>query len=268
VWGGNVCELCNNWCVLSFCGDYFVVNVSSPNTAGLTSLQAKPALKAILDPLIELRAALAARSGGAGAAPKPLLVKVSSDLRGAELDDALDVAVEQGADGVVAVNTSTDPAIKGDAASIQGGISGAPLRQRALEAVGYIRRHAPEGFFVVGVGGVFDHRDAWALLRAGANVVQVYTGLVYRGPGIVKAINRGLLPLMDEAGVPNLDSLGAHHGAIAPGAQQGPHGSPAPPPPDVTPYPGGAPRASPSAAATPSPSEMQRGPGGEAVSGP
>lgn len=203
-------------------GDYFVVNVSSPNTVGLTSLQAKPALKALLDPVIERRSALAASAGGP---PKPLLVKLSSDLRGAELDDALGVAVEEGADGVIAVNTSTDPAIKRDAGGIPGGISGAPLRERALETVRYIRRHAPEGFCIIGVGGVFDHRDAWALLRAGANLVQLYTGLVYRGPGTVKSINRGLLALMEKEGVPKLDNLGAYHGAIAPDAQPGPRQS-------------------------------------------
>lgn len=188
-------------------GDYFVVNVSSPNTAGLTTLQAGPALRAILRPLVERRASLAASSG---AEPKPLLVKVSSDLRGAELDEALAVAVEQRIEGVIAVNTSRDPGIKADDAAVQGGISGAPIRERAREAVAYIRRHAPEGFFIVGVGGVFDQGDAWALLQAGANLVQVYTGLVYRGPGAVKAINRGLLTLMEEGGVASLDDLGAY----------------------------------------------------------
>ena len=184
--------------------DYFVVNVSSPNTVGLTSLQARPALASLTGALVQRRASLAQASGQA---PKPLLVKLSPDLTRGELDDVLEVALENGVDGIVAVNTSPAPEFKGEAEGLPGGISGEPLRQRALEMVGYARRHGPEDFFIVGVGGVFDERDAWALLRAGANAVQLYTAMVYRGPSVVNSINRGLLSLLEAAEIPSIQAL-------------------------------------------------------------
>ena len=186
--------------------DYFVVNVSSPNTAGLTGLQARSALASLTGALKDRRAAL---SDALGQSPKPLLVKISPDLTRGELDDVLEVAVANGVDGIVAVNTSVDPELKGEQSSLSGGISGEPLRQRALETVGYARRHAPEDFFIVGVGGVSDERDAWALLRAGANAVQLYTALVYRGPCVVKSINRGLVSLLEGAELPSIRTLAA-----------------------------------------------------------
>ena len=185
-------------------GDYFVLNISSPNTAGLTSLQAKPALTSLTAALRELRTALAEASNQD---PKPLLLKLSADLTRAELDDVLEVATGNEVDGIVAVNTSASPEIKGDAQSISGGISGPPLRQQGLELVGYARRHVPRDFFIIGVGGITDERDAWAYLRAGANVVQVYTTLVYRGPCAVSSINRGLLSLLESSEVPSIQTL-------------------------------------------------------------
>ena len=88
-----------------------------------------------------------------------------------------------------------------------GGISGPPLAGRAVEIVGLVRRLGPPGLFVVGVGGVSDANGAWALLQAGADVVQVYTAFIYQGPGLVSAIERGLLSLLREAGLPNIESV-------------------------------------------------------------
>ena len=192
--------------------DYFVVNVSSPNTEGLTSLQAKPALRTLTGTLLERRRALA---GGEGEGLKPLLLKISPGLSWAELDDVVEVSLENGVDGIVAVNTSPDPTLKGPAAHLPGGISGEPLHQRALDVVGYLRRRVPKDFFIVGVGGVFDERDAWALLRTGADAVQLYTGLVYRGPGAVGSINQGLLSLLEQAALPSIEAARSS----APGAR-------------------------------------------------
>ena len=179
--------------------DFFVVNVSSPNTEGLTSLQGREALAVLAESLVSRRRELAENDG---MPIKPLLVKVSPDLSPAEMDDVVGVCLGQGIEGIVAVNTSIDPTLRSVAsAQLRGGLSGRPLRRRAVETIGYLRQRVPDEFFLVGVGGVFDAGDAWALLQAGANAVQMYTGLVYRGPGVMGAINRGLVKRLEEAGL-------------------------------------------------------------------
>jgi dihydroorotate dehydrogenase len=183
-------------------GDYFVINVSSPNTEGLTSLQATDALTTLVRAVVAEAKALAETRGRP---PKPVLAKLSPDLSKGELDAAVQASLASGLDGLIAVNTSVDAELrKLVGASIPGGISGEPLRERALEAVSRIRVQIPDDFFLIGVGGVFDASHAWDLLRAGANAVQMYTGLVYRGPGIVGEINRGLVRLMDQEGLGTL----------------------------------------------------------------
>ena len=180
-------------------GDYFVVNVSSPNTEGLTSLQAASSLSALARAVVAEAQALAETRGRPR---KPVLAKVSPDLSRDELHAAIDASLEGGLDGLVAVNTSIDQGLRSSAgATIPGGVSGEPLRERAVEAVSQVRGQAPVDFFVIGVGGVFDASHAWELLRAGANAVQMYTGLVYRGPGVIGEINRGLVRLMDQEGL-------------------------------------------------------------------
>lgn len=180
-------------------GDYFVINVSSPNTMGLTSLQARPALRRILEAVAQRRAALSGTSRS-----KPLALKVSPDLTNSELDDVLAVSASAGIEGIIATNTSVDPLRKGPAEKRPGGISGRPLANRALEVVSYVRRNSPAGLFVIGVGGVADVRGALALMDAGANVVQVYTAFIYKGPGLPGLINRGLLSLMDKGQIGTL----------------------------------------------------------------
>ncbi|WP_097188026.1 quinone-dependent dihydroorotate dehydrogenase [Ornithinimicrobium cerasi] len=156
--------------------DYLAVNVSSPNTPGLRSLQDAA-------PLAELLGAVVAAAAGT-----PVLVKLSPDLSDAALDDALEVAVGAGVSGVIATNTTLarDGVLGGDlaaAAGQDGGLSGAPLTLRAREVVAHVagRTALP----VVGVGGVMSGADARALLDAGASLVQLWTGLVYRGPALV-----------------------------------------------------------------------------------
>ena len=178
-------------------GDYFVVNVSSPNTPGLRELQNREQLAAILETL-----------QGAGAAP--LLVKLSPDLHRDAVVDAVELANELGLDGVVATNTTTDrpDSLRSPNAAETGGLSGRPIRERATDQVRFVaeRTDLP----VVGVGGVFTAEDAYEKIRAGASVVQLYTGLVYRGPGIARDINEGLLELLDRDGFASVeDAVGA-----------------------------------------------------------
>lgn len=173
--------------------DYFVVNVSSPNTQGLTSLQSRPLLAALLRALGERIRELDARNSNGVARPRPLLVKISPDLADRELDDVAEVSLQQGVHGIVATNTSTDSMLRNAAsAPLGGGLSGRPVFPKVLRAVSHLRRNVPDDFLILGVGGVFSIDDAWSLLRAGANAVQLYTGLVYRGPGLIPELNRAL----------------------------------------------------------------------------
>ncbi len=173
-------------------GDYFVINVSSPNTSGLTSLQGSQTLKELAARLIAVRARVAQ-----GKAPKPLFVKISPDLTQEQLADAVRACVESGIDGIIATNTTTDKTLRpARAQSWEGGLSGRLLHTRSLETVAAVRKLAPKDFFIIGAGGIFDGDDAWAMMQAGANAVQLYTGIVYRGPGVVKEINRALAQKM------------------------------------------------------------------------
>lgn len=182
-------------------GDYFVVNVSSPNTMGLTSLQAKPALRAILAAVLLERKARADHER-----PKPVLVKVSPDLTDMEMGDVLDLCGELGMEGLIATNTSADPARKAGAA-MAGGISGPPLAARAVDAVRFARRNGPPGLFIIGVGGVSGAEQAWALLEAGADVVQLYTALIYQGPRVVDIIKKGLSARLQAKGLATIQGV-------------------------------------------------------------
>lgn len=167
--------------------DYVVVNVSSPNTPGLRSLQDRDHLERILGTLRE-----------AGASP--LLVKLSPDLAKSAVEDALAVVDDLDLDGVIATNTTTDrPAtLRSPHRAETGGLSGRPLAGRSTEMVRLVARGIDRP--VVGVGGVRTAADAYEKIRAGASLVQLYTGLVYEGPAVARRINRGLLDLLDRDG--------------------------------------------------------------------
>jgi dihydroorotate dehydrogenase len=178
-------------------GDYFVVNVSSPNTPGLRSLQKRESLEAILGELKD-----------AGAAP--LLVKLSPDLADEAIEEALAVVDDLDLDGVIATNTTTErPAsLRNPKKAERGGLSGAPLENEATRQVAFIaeRTDVP----VVGVGGVDSAEAAYRKIRAGASLVQLYTGLVYEGPGLARDINEGLLDLLERDGFDSVeDAVGA-----------------------------------------------------------
>ena len=190
--------------------DYFVVNVSSPNTPGLRELQEKGPLLAILSTLKrkgeELRVrtdrglrepqpAVGSRPEGLEGHSKPILLKIAPDLSDAQLDDVCSVVKESGIAGVIATNTTisrdalTSPKAEVDAMGM-GGVSGAPVRKRSTEVVRYLRARLPKPLVIIGVGGIDSAEAAMEKLDAGADLVQVYTGLIYEGPSLINRINK------------------------------------------------------------------------------
>ena len=187
--------------------DYVTVNVSSPNTPGLRDLQATGPLGAILDALDEVQAR---KVEGRAGAPRPVLVKIAPDLDGDQVDAVVDLALARGLAGMIVSNTtlSREGLASPEALTEQpGGLSGAPLRDRATALVERVARRAQGRLVVVGVGGVFTADDAWDKLAAGASLVQVYTGFVYGGPGFVRSVHRHLLRRMAESGKLSLDEV-------------------------------------------------------------
>ncbi len=180
--------------------DYVALNVSSPNTPGLRQLQARATLEELLAAVVAARDGLTPRV--------PLLVKIAPDLTEGEIDDLLSVVVACGVDGVIATNTTVRrEGVPDYAAGLPGGLSGLPLKQRATEVVRYIARRTEGRLPIVGVGGVASAADALEKLRAGASLVQVYTGLVYVGPGLAHQINAGLLQACEAQGMNSVRDL-------------------------------------------------------------
>jgi dihydroorotate dehydrogenase len=176
------------------CADFFVVNVSSPNTPNLRALQDRDALDAILSALEAENLAQAAARGGR---PRPLLVKVAPDLSDEALDEVADLAAARRLAGVVAVNTTiARPFTRDPVASLvyreTGGLSGRPLHARAVEVVRRLYRRSKGGLMIIGVGGVGSADDAMRLACAGATLVQAYSGLVYKGPTWAAEVVSGL----------------------------------------------------------------------------
>lgn len=165
--------------VLSPYADYLVVNVSSPNTPGLRDLQSTEALRPIL---AQVRSA----ADDAAGRHMPLLVKIAPDLANEDVDAVADLAIETGLDGVIATNTT----IAHDRGP--GGLSGPPVRARAVEVVARLKERAGDRLTIVGVGGIESEADARALLDAGATLLQTYTGFVYQGPRWVARLNAAL----------------------------------------------------------------------------
>jgi dihydroorotate dehydrogenase len=165
--------------------DYFVVNVSSPNTPGLRELQEKDSLKKILS---ELQDRNQARNN-----PRPLLLKIAPDLSNEQVDDIITLSTEVQLSGLVATNTTISrDQLQTSNSKLQafgpGGLSGKPLQQRANQVVEYITQHTKGSIPVIGSGGIFNGPDAKERLIAGASLVQVWTGFIYEGPSIVKNI--------------------------------------------------------------------------------
>jgi dihydroorotate dehydrogenase len=170
--------------------DYFVVNVSSPNTPGLRELQDKEPLTKLLLRVKELNAQKKN--------PKPILLKIAPDLSNEQLDDIIVIVKETKIDGLIATNTTIDRSgLSTPAERLKeigaGGLSGKPLTRRSADVVKYISEKSGKAFPIIGVGGIHTGEDAIAMLNAGASLVQVYTGFIYEGPGVVKRINKKIL---------------------------------------------------------------------------
>jgi len=170
--------------------DYFVVNVSSPNTPGLRELQEKEPLRKLLSYVKSLSLS---KSN-----PKPVLLKIAPDLTVEQIDDVIAILVETKTDGVIATNTSTSrEALKTSQDEIEkignGGLSGKPLTNRSNEVIRYLRKQLGKSYPIIGVGGIMSVEDAVEKIKAGADLIQIYTGFVYEGPGFVKRINKRLL---------------------------------------------------------------------------
>jgi dihydroorotate dehydrogenase len=167
--------------------DYFVVNVSSPNTPGLRALQEKEPLMALLTDLMILNRTKPSQ--------KPILLKIAPDLTNEQLDDIIEIVKNTGIAGVIATNTTISRAgLKSEKELInqQGGLSGRPLTKRSTEVIRYLAEKSGKAFPIIGVGGIHSAEDALEKLSAGADLVQLYTGFIYEGPGIVKQINKHL----------------------------------------------------------------------------
>jgi dihydroorotate dehydrogenase len=181
--------------------DYFVINVSSPNTPGLRELQDREPLVKLLNHLQKLN--------DRKEKPKPIFFKIAPDLSDQQLDEIIDIIKVLGIDGVVATNTtinrddlkSTSEQIK---AIGDGGLSGKPLRERSTAVIAYLAEKSNRAFPIIGVGGIHSPEDAIEKLQAGASLIQVYTGFIYEGPGLIKKIKKqiveqGLLNISDKA---------------------------------------------------------------------
>ena len=195
--------------------DFVVINVSSPNTTGLRDLQT-------IEHLRELVAAVRAETD------RPVLVKLAPDLTDEQLDQLADFAVEAKLDGLIATNTTISreglhaPA---DVLANPGGVSGAPLKQRSLDVLKRLRARVGDQVLLVSVGGVETADDVLTRIRAGATLVQGYTGFVYGGPLWARRINRELAAAVRAAGAATIQDLVGHEVGIRPGVA---HAAPAP----------------------------------------
>ena len=168
--------------------DYFVVNVSSPNTPGLRELQEKEPLKNILNTLQQRNLK--------NNISRPILLKIAPDLTDAQLDDIIEIVAETKIAGIIATNTTisrenlaTEKVLAGE----MGGLSGKPVKERSTEVIKYLSEKSNKAFPIIGVGGIHSAQDAQEKLDAGACLVQLYTGFIYEGPGLIKNICKALV---------------------------------------------------------------------------
>lgn len=189
-------DYANSFRALRSLADFFVVNVSSPNTPNLRQLQDKAALDEIFAALQAVQAEPVA-TGQTASPHKPILVKVAPDLTFEALDEILELVGPRQIAGIVATNTTISRPATDDPKSQRvyaetGGLSGVPLRTRSTEVIRHLFRQTRGKLPIIGVGGIFSADDAWEKITAGASLVQVYTGLVYEGPGLPKSIVQGV----------------------------------------------------------------------------
>lgn len=170
--------------------DYFVVNVSSPNTPNLRALQDKEPLTSLLNHL--------QNNNNSRTKRKPILLKIAPDLTNSQLDDIIEIVAVTKIDGIIATNTTisrdslTYPKTEIDAIGM-GGLSGKPLAARSTEVIAYLKTTSKNAFPIIGVGGIHSPQDALDKLKAGADLIQLYTGFIYEGPGLIKKINKAII---------------------------------------------------------------------------
>lgn len=188
---------------------YFTVNVSSPNTPGLRSLQDREPLTRLLAALTERNRKLAEERSELA---RPILLKIAPDLTLEAIDDVVEIAREQQLSGLIATNTTIERGgLQTPAARVEeignGGLSGGPLTERSREIVRHLYRKLDGAMPIVGVGGIMDGDDAWEMLRAGAALLQLYTGFVYGGPGTVRSMLGTILERLEERGLDSVDEV-------------------------------------------------------------
>ena len=181
--------------VMAPLADYLAVNISSPNTPGLRALQDEGALTGLLDGVLEAR----------GETGPPVFLKVAPDLEPADVEAIARIALDKKLGALIVSNTTISrPALRSPLAGETGGLSGAPLRDLALQRLRDFRTATGGALPLVGVGGIATAEDAWQRIRAGASLVQLYSAMVYEGPGIARRIVRGLAALMRQGGFASL----------------------------------------------------------------
>lgn len=188
--------------------DYLTVNISSPNTPGLRNLQKKEAFLELTGKILE------ERKRSCGRNPPPLLVKLAPDLDEAQRDELADAALQSGIDGLILTNTTLDrpQGLAPDFSKEQGGLSGRPLTDKSTSVIAHFYARTQGRLPIIGLGGITDGEDAYAKIRAGASLIQLYTALVFHGPAVVKNIQDGLLACLQRDGFAHIgDAVGADH---------------------------------------------------------
>lgn len=185
-------------------GDYFVINVSSPNTKGLRELQESETLQHLLTALLTERTRLAEQTQ----VKKPILLKIAPDLSLNEVEQIVETALSTQLDGIIATNTTLSrEGLHSSGSEEAGGLSGKPLTERSTEMIRSIYRITKGRIPIIGVGGIFTGQDAYEKLRAGANLVQIYTSMIYRGPFGIKAINQELLERLEQDQISSITEI-------------------------------------------------------------
>ncbi|MDF2671525.1 MAG: diguanylate cyclase, partial [Paenibacillus sp.] len=180
--------------VLYTYGDFFVVNISSPNTPGLRNLQHGAELQRLVAAVKDEMEQQHQRFGGV---PKPMFVKIAPDVTEHELEYMVETLVQGGVSGIIATNTTLSrDGLTHSSAKETGGLSGKPLTTRSTEIIRGIYRHTQGRLPIIGCGGIFSAKDAYDKIRAGASLIEVYTALIYKGPGLIRELNEGLLELL------------------------------------------------------------------------
>ncbi|MDQ6423309.1 quinone-dependent dihydroorotate dehydrogenase [Paenibacillus sp. LHD-117] len=191
-------------------GDFFVVNISSPNTQGLRDLQHGDELKKLLGAVMEEMGAQATKRGGAA---KQVLVKIAPDMSDEQLEHTVATIMESRVSGIIATNTTLSrDGLTHKHAGETGGLSGKPLTRRSTDVIAAVYRQTGGKLPIIGSGGIFTAQDAYDKIRAGASLVEIYTALIYKGPGLLRELTSGLVECLRKDGYRNIaEAVGADH---------------------------------------------------------